>query len=145
MRSVDKKVESFEVGSQLLLSTSRVRSKTLGARNCCPSRWSGHRADVVDYIIRWNCGIHWNPWIFHVLFLKPYRANDNVESLPFVKEDLVERILMHGTGVRLVYLIKIFRLWFGIWIMWAWKNFILILLPKEYWDGVAHSSRYLTW
>jgi hypothetical protein len=76
---------SYEVGSEVLLSTSNIKLKTLGARKLL-SRWIGpfeivKRVGVVVYCLKLpeSMGIH---NVFHISLLKPYKANDRVKPLP---------------------------------------------------------------
>ena len=72
---------SYEVGSEVLLSTSNIKLKTPGARKLLP-RWIGpfeivKRIGVVAYRLKLpeTMRIH---NVFHVSLLKPYKANGRV-------------------------------------------------------------------
>ena len=157
---VDKKrcEISFEVGMQVLLSTSNIKLKTLGSRKLLP-RWIGPfkiviRVDKVAYKLDLLDTLKIHP-VFHVSLLKLYRALGNVQPLPppILEEeddDLlydVERVPAHEirdscTRPQKNYLIK----WLGYGLehnSWEPEKNLSLEVLKEYWDIVARSEERL--
>jgi hypothetical protein len=148
---------SYEVGSEVLLSTSNIKLKTPGARKLLP-RWIGpfeivKRIGVVAYRLKLpeTMEIH---NVFHVSLLKPYKANGRVKPPPppvIENHDIsyeVERVLQHevrGSRSRPVkfYLIK----WLGYGLehnSWEPESNLSPEVLKEYWDSVVRANERLS-
>ena len=142
----------YEVGSEVLLSTSNIKLTTPGVRKLLP-RWIGpfeivKRIGVVAYRLKLpeTMRIH---NVFHVSLLKPYKANGRVKPPPppvIENHDIsyeVERVLQHevrGSRSRPVkfYLIK----WLGNGLehkSWEPKSNLSLEIFKEYWGFVVRS------
>lgn len=149
---------SFDVGAQVLLSTSNIKLKISGAKKLLP-RWIGpfrimKRVGNVAYKLELPETLKIHP-VFHVSLLKLYRASGKVQPPPppILEEDdelsfEVERVLAHEirgsrTRPQKYYLIK----WLGYGLehnSWEPEKNLSLEVLKEYWDTVARSQERLT-
>lgn len=149
---------SFDVGTQVLLSTSNIKLKISGANKLLP-RWIGpfrimKRVGNVAYKLELPETLKIHP-VFHVSLLKPYRASGKVQPPPppILEENdelsfEVERVLAHEirgsrTRPQKYYLIK----WLGYGLehnSWEPEKNLSLEVLKEYWDTVARSQERLT-
>jgi hypothetical protein len=82
----------FDVGIQVLLSTSNIKLKTLGKMKLLP-RWIGpfkimERVDNIAYKLKLLDTLKTH-FVFHVSLLKPYRVSGKIQPLlpPILEED----------------------------------------------------------
>ena len=149
---------SFDVGTQVLLSTSNIKLKISRANKLLP-RWIGpfrimKRVGNVAYKLELPETLKIHP-AFHVSLLKPYRASSKVQPPPppILEENdelsfEVERVLAHEisgsrTRPQKYYLIK----WLGYGLehnSWEPEKNLSLEVLKEYWDTVARSQERLT-
>ena len=148
---------SYEVGSEVLLSTSNIKLKTPGARKLLP-RWIGpfeivKRIGVVAYRLKLpeTMGIH---NVFHVSLLKPYKANGRVKPPPppvienhniSYEVECVLQYEVRRSRSRPVkfYLIK----WLGYGLehnSWEPESNLSPEVLKEYWDSVVRANERLS-
>ncbi len=148
---------SFDVGTQVLLSTSNIKLKMPGARKLLP-RWIGpfkvlKRVGKVAYRLELPTTLKIHN-VFHVSLLKSYRTSGKVQPPPppILEDDElsfdVERVLAHEvrgsrTRPQKFYLIK----WLGYGLehnSWEPEKNLSSEVLKEYWDTVARSQERLT-
>ena len=143
---------SFDVGTQVLLSTSNIKLKMPGARKLLP-RWIGpfkvvKKVGKVAYKLELpeTLKIH---DVFHISLLKSYKTSGKVQPPPppILEDDelsfVVERVLTHEvrgshTRPQKFYLIK----WLGYGLehnSWEQEKNLRSEVLKEYWDTMARS------